>query len=282
MLLKSLGLLIVSVLCCWGCAKTGDNKWIDKLTDEQAKHARRISQMSKEIDSVDQKLSNIEKSISNFVRSGSGTPSAKGQDLAVASDFASTAEYVKIIRQIGLLQEQLAMVQEEFVGVRDKQKEAKEQEVLRDREGAMRAISQPEELSRRLDILVKNFSGTIADPVTRDQFVSDVENMKAGYFTSLSQEEKRQTARAILSETSNAATNDRLKRMLERQLRSLDEPGNGSELEERVNRVLQFQRMQEITSLARRYDIPRDVVTNSGLIYWTAPHPPMSFSGSER
>jgi len=275
MVLRWFALVVVAALCSSGCLKSGDGDRVNRLLAEQKEHARQISQISKKIDTVDEKLGGIEKSINALVGAASRTTSAKGQELVVASDFASTKEYQDIMQLMGVLQEQVAMVQGDFAGFQDNQRVAREREALRDRGAAFQSLGQPGEMSRRLDILVKNFSGNIADAATRSQFVQDVETVKASLFVSLSPQEKLQRARALLSETINAASNDRLRGMLERQLRSLDEAQGGEEQGERADRVVQYQKLREIASLAREYNIPGDVVRDSGLISWTAPHPPM-------
>jgi len=223
--------------------------------------------MSKKIDTVDEKLSGIQESVNALLGAGSGTSSAKGQELVVASDFASTQEYQDIMQLMGVLQEQVAMVQGDFAGFQDNQRVARELEVLRDRGAAFQALGQPGEMSRRLDLLVRNFSGNIADAATKSQFLQDVETTKASFFTSLSPEEKLQRARALLSESiNNADPDDRRRGMLERQLRSLDEADNAEELGERVDRFLQFQRMRELGEMTQKYNIPEDVVRDSGLV----------------
>jgi len=266
MVLRLFALVAVATLCCSGCLKGGGSR-VDDLLSRQEQHARQISQMSKKIDTVDEKLSGIQESVNALLGAGSGTSSAKGQELVVASDFASTQEYQDIMQLMGVLQEQVAMVQGDFAGFQDNQRVARELEVLRDRGAAFQALGQPGEMSRRLDLLVRNFSGNIADAATKSQFLQDVETTKASFFTSLSPEEKLQRARALLSESiNNADPDDRRRGMLERQLRSLDEADNAEELGERVDRFLQFQRMRELGEMTQKYNIPEDVVRDSGLV----------------
>jgi len=246
--------------------KGGDSGRVEDLLSGQEEHARQIAEMSKKVDSVDEKLSNIEKSINALLGVGSGASSAKGDGLAVSSTFAKTEEYKDIMGQIGVLQEQVAVVQGEFTGFDNERRETTEREALRDRGAAFRAMSQPQELSRRLDILAKNFSGNIADSATRSQFVNDVEAMKARYSTSLSTQEKFAEARSLLTEAINSSDSDRAREWLERQLQELDGAQAGEQVEERVNRVIQFQRMREIGEMTRKYNIPEETVRDSGII----------------
>jgi hypothetical protein len=265
MVLKWFGLVVGAALCCGGCSKGGGNR-VNDLLSRQEEHARQISQMSKKVDSVDEKLTNIEKSINALLGVGSGTDSAKGGGPRATSTFSSTEEYKNIMRQMDVLQQQVAVVQGEFVGFQNEERQASEQQALRDRGAAWRAMTQPEELTRRLDLLAKNFSGKIADGATRKQFVSDVEAMKAQYSATLSPDEKREEARKLLTEQMSSAQNDRETGRLERQMQELDSAQGAQQMEERADRVIQFQRMRELGELTRKYNIPDETVRDSGLV----------------
>ncbi len=281
MVLKWLGLVAVAALCFCGCLKrSGSN--VEDLLSSQERHAQQISEMSKKVDSVDEKLSAIEKSINALLAAGSGTASTSGDSLAASSSFAETEEYKDIMRQIGVLQEQVGVVQGEFAGFQNEEQQAREVATLRDRGSAWRAMGDPEEMSRRMDILVKNFSGKIADRAARDRFISDVESLKAKYSASLSLEQKRAEARALISQAVESSDNDRFRERLESQLRSLDEEQNAEQLEERVDRVLQFQRMREIGEVVQKYNIPEETVRDSGLMSFGRGGPPGFFPMRER
>ena len=276
MLLKRLLPMVFAALLLWGCAKSGDEKRVAELLDAQANQTRQMSQMSKRIDSVDAKLTSIEKSVNALLgASAVGGPEGAAQ-LKVKSDFAETKEYQDIMSEIALLNERVGGVQEGFTGFQEEQREIRGREALRDRGAAWRAMGDPKELSRRMDILATNFSGKIADPTTRTQFVQEVENLKGKYSAAVSPQEKEAEARALLTEAINAAESDRARGWMERQLQSLDE-ANPQELEERVNRVVQMQRMREIGELARKYEIPAETMRDSGLISFGGPGGPPGF-----
>jgi hypothetical protein len=266
MLLKLLALLPAAALCFSGCLRSGDGGRVARLLEEQEEHARRIAQMSKQIDNVDEKLGQIQESLGAFLGGGATALSAKkGPELVVAPNFSSTAEYKNVVQLMGSLQERVASVQGDFVRFQEAQKAAAELAALRDRGGAFNALNQPGEMSRRLDMLVKNFSGNIQDAATRSQFSQDVEALKAGLFASLSPEERLQRARALITENMNSVTDERMRGMMERQLQSLNE-AQGDQLTEQADRVLQFQRMREIGDLTQKYNIPQETVTDSGIV----------------
>jgi hypothetical protein len=267
MMLRLFAFAAVAALCCSGCLKSGNGDRVDQLLAEQNEHARQLSEMSRKISSVDQKLDGIQKTVDALAGAGSATTAAKAQQLVVAPNYASTQEYKSVLQMMNALQSQVATAQANFANFQDEIKASKELEALRDRQGAFQAMSQPGEMSRRLDILVKNFSGNIPDAATRLQFMQDVEALKASFFTTLSPEEKLQQARALLSERLNStASDDRMRGMLERQLRSLDEAQNPDQQAEQADRLLQFQNVQQIGELTQKYNIPGDVVRDSGLV----------------
>ncbi len=264
---RVIALVAIVMLCCSGCLNSGDGNRVNQLLTKQKENADKLSEMSSKINTVDRRLTGIQEKVDALAGTDSGTSSGKGPDLVVASDFASTPEYKGILQMMDALKEQVARVQGDFAGFQDQLTAARELEALRDRGAAFEAMSQPGEMSQRLDILVKNFSGNIADAATRAQFVQDVESLKASFFASLSPEEKLQRARALLSEAMNSAgDNDRMRGMLERQLQSLDQADNPEELNERVDRMLQFQKVREIGELTQKYNIPEETVRNSGIV----------------
>jgi len=267
MLMKGLRICILGILAlaCWGC-REDDSGRVGELLTQQETHAENISQMTTRVDAIDQKLAGIQKSLDALLPAGTGAPSAEGSEVIVASNFASTKEYQDIMRHIVLLEDQVATTQGEFVGFREQQTEAREREALRDPRAAFRAMGDPKQLSSRLDNLSKNFSGKIADPVKRNQFFADVEDLKSKYSAQLSPQQKQEQARTLISEAVNSMQDDdRARGWLEGQLRSLDE-ASADQLNERVDRVLQFQKMREINDLTQRYEIPGDVVRDSGLV----------------
>ena len=127
-------------------------------------------------------------------------------------------------------------------------------------------MGEPDEVSRRLDILLENFSGNIEDPVARDAFAAEVEEMKSRYLTPLSTEQKREQARTAIVEARDLMPDERSQRWLDEQLKALDEATNPLEAGMRVNITLQLQKIREMGELAQRYNIPGQVMRDSGLL----------------
>jgi hypothetical protein len=265
MVAKGTAIVTIAALCLWGCGRSSNERRVGELVQKQGKHTEQISQMSEKINTIEDKLGKIERSITDLVAAGAGGGPGTGAGMVVQSDFASTKEYQDIMQHIGTLQELVGVTQQEFVSFREEGMQAREREALRDPRTAWQAMSDPKQLSQRLDLLVKNFSGKIDDAVTRDQFVTDVENLKSKYSAQLSPQEKQEQARSLISEALGGTTNEWMTRMLEGQLRSLDE-ATPEQLNERVDRILQVQKMREIGEVTQKYNVPGDVVRDSGLV----------------
>ncbi len=264
MVMKRLGLVILSTLLLWGCGGGGSDQEVADLRSQQSAHEQKIGEMTQRIESLDATLAAIQRDVTALLGGGSVTP-GEGPQLTVKSDFAETEEYQQIMQQIATLQGQLAATEGEFVAFRDSEREYRELETLRDRGSAFRAMGNPLELSRRLDILGKNFSGNIGDAATRSQFLSDIEAMKAKYSVDLSPQQKQAEARRLITDALNSTEDERMRGWMERQLQSLDE-ASGDQLNERVDRALQMQKMREIGEFTQKYNIPSEVVTDSGIV----------------
>jgi hypothetical protein len=258
MIIRGLGLVVVAALCCWGCSKGSDSR-IGDLLSRQGEHAQKITEIAKKVDGVDVKLSNIEKGINALLGGGAGADAGGGSRVIGSSTFAKTEEYKNIMNQIALLQEQAGVVQGELGGFQEGKRQSRELEALRDRGGAFRAMSEPQELTRRLDILAKNFSGK------RNQFVSELEALKSKFSASLSPDEKLAQARNLLTERLNSSQDERETGRLQRQLEELDQAQGAQQIEEQADRLLQFQKMREIGELTQKYSIPEETVRDSGL-----------------
>ncbi len=265
MIVKWLGLVVVAALCCWGCSKGSDNR-IGDLLSRQGEHAQKITEIAKKVDGVDVKLSNIEKGINALLGGGAGADAGGGSRVIGSSTFAKTDEYKNIMNQIALLQEQVGVVQGELGGFQEGTRQSRELAALRDRGGAFRAMSEPQELARRLDILAKNFSGKIPEGAKRNQFISELGALKSKYSASLSPDEKLAQARNLLTERLNSAQDERETERLQRQLEQLDQAQGAQEIEQQADRLLQFQKVREIGELTQKYSIPEDTVRDSGLV----------------
>ena len=102
--------------------------------------------------------------------------------------------------------------------------------------------------------------------MVKEAFTAEVEEMKSRYSTPFSLEQKREQARTAIVGAMDLMPDERSKTWLDEQLRAFDEATNPLEIGMRVNVTLQLQKIREMGELAQRYNIPGQVMRDSGLL----------------
>lgn len=271
MLLRHLTVLLIAAafLIAVGCQKETSDEHLVEIAVKLEKQQRQLDRIDTTVQSIGEGLHEIEERLlagPAVGEAGSKAASGEGKE----ATLASAKGYQDIMGQIAVVQSQLLSLEQEFLRFRQGEEQVgkrREREALRDQGAAWRAMGEPDELSRRLDILLKNFSGNIEDPLAGEAFAADVEEMKSKYLTPLSPEQKREEARAAIVEAMDIMPDDRSKTWLDEQLRAFDEATNPLEVGMRVNVTLQLQRIREMGELAQRYNIPGQVMRDSGLMF---------------
>lgn len=251
-----------------GCRKEESKSPFLEITVSLEKQQRQLDRIDTTLQSVGERLREMEPRVPDSYAVGEAAPNSAGGEGKKASP-TSVKEYHDIMGQIAVIQSQLISLEQEILAFRQGQEQVgkrQEQEALRDQGAAWRAMGEPDELSRRLDILLKNFSEDIDDPLTRDAFAAEVEEMKSRYSIPLSAEQKREQARAAIVGAMDIMPDDRSKKWLEEQLTAFDQAANPIDLAARVHITLQLQRMREVGELAQQYNIPAQAMRDSGLI----------------
>jgi hypothetical protein len=263
-----IALVTAGLLIAVGCQKEISDEHLVEIAVKLEKQQKQLDRMVRAVESLGEKFHKLDASLSAGGGTGETGPEAAAGEGRETS-YASAKEYRDIMGQIAVVQSQLVGLEEEILMLRQGQEQVvkrREREALRDQGAAWRAMGEPEELSGRLDILLKNFSGNIEDPVVRDAFTAEVEEMKNRCLTPLSPEQKREQARAAIVEAMDLMPDERSRTWLEEQLREFDEATNPLEVGMRVNVTLQLQRVREMSELAQRYNIPGQVMRDSGLL----------------
>jgi hypothetical protein len=250
-----------------GCRKEPSEEHLVEIAVKLEKQQRQLDRIDTAVESIGEGLREIQERLpAGPAVEGAGTAVTPSEE----ASFASGREYQHIMGQIAVVQSQLLNLEQEFLTFRqgeEQVRERKEKEALRDQGAAWRAMGEPDELSRRLDILLENFSGNIEDPLVREAFAAEVEEMKSRYSTPLSPEQKREQARTAIVEAMDIMPDERSKTWLDEQLRAFDEASNPLEIGMRVNVTLQLQRIREMGELAQKYDIPAQAMRDSGLLF---------------
>ncbi len=261
-------LVAAGLVIAVGCRKETSDEHLWDIAVKLAKQQQQLDRIDTAVQSIGEGLREIEERFPAgpaMGEAGSKAVSGEGKE----TGLASAKHYQNIMGQMAVVQSQLVSLEEEILMLRQGEEQVRkrrEREALRDQGAAWRAMGEPDEVSRRLDILLKNFSGNIEDPVARDAFATEVEEMKSRYSTPLSPEQKREQARTAIVEAMDLMPDERSQRWLDEQLRAFDEATNPLEVGMRVNVTLQFQKIREMGELAQRYNIPGQVMRDSGLL----------------
>jgi hypothetical protein len=234
------------------------------ITVKQEKHGDEIGKIDTKIDGVSKRLAQVEESLQKVTPPAGAPEPTKSTEPRVV-EFKETPEYERIAAQLSALQQQLTTVGSNLTVTQEMIAKQEELARLRDPGQAWRAMNDPQELAKRLDILSRNFSQKIEDPLLRQQFEADVEAYKQKISAKLSPQELQQQALQELTDRAAAAQDDRARERVQREIDSLNS-ASGEELEGRLDRYQRFQSLNQVRQLAEKYSIPRETLTDSGII----------------
>ncbi len=240
-----------------GCGKERSDERLIEITVKLEKQEQQIERLTATVEGVARRLREIEASRES-VSVSSRPPQGESKETAESPE---TARYISGLRhQLDLAVTQLGETQESM-------KEHIERfGQFMDHAAAWRAMGEPEELSRRLDVLAGNYLPKIGDPTLREKLAADVEELKNRFQTPLTPEQQRDLARTITSEAIRMMSdNEKSQTWLEGQAKALEEVTNPRELAARVNVTLELWKTWEVRQLAQRYNVPVEVMEDSGL-----------------
>ncbi len=264
----TIGAAILTMLLLLGCQEKGSDENLIEVAVEQEKQTGEIENLSQRVEGFDNRLVRIEQSLERLPEAmGAPDPAPTTEEETTEPKvvaFKDTPEYGDIAAKLSAIQEQLSLTQSSLVGTQEDIAREQELERLRDPAEAQRIMNDPQEMNRRLTLLAQNFVPTIQDPVTRQQFEVDVEQLKRSLSERPTTQQLYQQTVADLTERLNNEQNERAREFIQRQIESL-ETATSEELEGRLERYSRFGTMRQLRDFQAKYDIPREVYTNSGL-----------------
>jgi hypothetical protein len=251
-----------------GCEEKKYDQEVVDIAIGQKKQDAEIGQIATKIEGVEKRLKELQASLEKVPRpSGSTEPSGTTEGVSEGPrevEFKDAPEYKYIAARLASLQQELNLTQSGLAETRDGVTEQRDLQELRDPGQAMRAITDPEQLNRRLDLLAQNFGGTIADVSRRQQFHADLQQLREG-LTNVSRQQQYENVLASLTERLNTEEADsRAREWIDRQIKEL-QAASGEELDGRLERYQRTQTLRQVRDLAQEYDIPREVLQESGL-----------------
>jgi len=251
-----------------GCEKDSSDEGLIEITVQQKTQRDDLKRIATRIDGVERRLEEIQQSIDKIPpASGTPEPSTVGEgqtDGPKVVEFKDTPEYGRMAAQLSAIQQRLTLTGGGLTETQQDIIREQEQARLRDPAQAMRAMSDPQEMDRRLTTLAQNFVPTIQDPVKRQQFEADLQQLKRSLSENPSTQELYQRTVSNLTERLNNEQNERAREFIQRQVQSL-ETASAEELEGRLERYSRFDTMRQLRDIQSKYDIPRETYRDAGI-----------------
>jgi len=260
-------LVIGALLLLVGCGKESSDSRLIEVGVKQDEHKGDIDRLSRRIEGFDKRLVQIQESLKRLPEpTGSPQPTTAAEESTEPKvvEFKDTPEYARIVAQLSAVQQQLALTQSRLTESRDEVAAEEQRRQLQDPAAAFQAMSDPQEMNRRLTLLGQNFAGKIQDPVKRQQFEVDVEQLKRKLSEKPSAQELYQRVSSSLTERLNTEQNERAKEFIQRQIEEL-QTASGEDLQGRLERYQRFEVSRELRNLQSTYEIPRETYTEIGL-----------------
>jgi ribosomal protein RSM22 (predicted rRNA methylase) len=244
--------MIVLLSALIGCKEETSDDSLADIVVIQKKQEREIASMSGRMESVENTLAEIQQSLEKPAVT-SGLPAPPVSTEGGAQDFRNTQEYAQILAALTEVQKTHQEIAEE-----------RALEELRDPRQAFQAMNDPQQMDSRLTLLVQNFSGRIQDVAKRQQFEADVQQLKQSFSTPLTVQQLYERRTAELTARLNEEQDQRRKEFIQRELNSL-QTATAEQLEERLDRYQRSDTMNQLRQLQETYEIPRDVLRDSGI-----------------
>jgi hypothetical protein len=260
--------VIAALLLFVGCREQSSDSRLIDVGVKQDEHKGDIDRLSRRIEGFDKRLARIQESLKQLPEpTGSPEPATTAAQESTEPkvvEFKDTPEYAQIVAQLSAVQQQLALTQSRLTESQDEVAAEEQRRQLQDPAQAFQAMNDPQEMNRRLSLLGQNFAGKIQDPVKRQQFEVDIEQLKRKLSETPSTQELYQRVTASLTERLNTEQNDRAKEFIQRQIQEL-QTASGEDLQGRLDRYQRFETFRELRDLQSNYDIPRETLTEAGL-----------------
>jgi hypothetical protein len=260
--------VVMALLLFGGCGKESSDSRLIEVGIKQDEHKGNIDRLSRRIEGFDRRLVRIQDSLKQLPEpTGAPDPAATAEEESTEPkvvEFKETPEYARIVAQLSAVQQQLALAESRLTQTQTQIAEEERRRQLQDPAEAFRAMNDPQEMNRRLSLLAQNYAGKIQDPVRRQQFEVDVEQLKRKLSERPSTQELYQQVASSLTERLNAEQNDRAREFIQRQIQEL-QTASGEDLQGRLERYQRLEVTRELRDFQTNYNIPREALSEAGL-----------------
>jgi len=265
---KRFGSLVVAAgfLALAGCGKEQSDKRLIDIAVRQKKQQEEVARLVARIEGIEQRLDEALRGAATQPSAPGSTGSAKAAEHR-ALDFRHTPEYGRIVAALSAIQRELNLAQNE---PREPQGESpnalesgSETASFPPLDDRIEATRNPQEMRKRLSALAETFAQKITDPVRRQQFLADIEQLKQINAEGLTPEELRGALLATLPDRLSTEQNSGIRKWIEGQVAEL-ESASPEDLAENVERIRSTENVTRLGQIRERYEIPPATMEEAG------------------
>lgn len=230
---------------------------LDKIGDDLARRIGAVEKKTDEIKKLLEKMTGRETTAGEghaTIREGSGDVTKELENLS--DDIATIVESLESLTQ------EVASFRGEMSNVATASREVSERV---ERRRTWEEMGDGEKLAERLATLSTAYGEKLDETGRRDEFEAEIEALKSKASTQYTTEELAAKYIEDLTTQINETTEDRRRGWYERRLERLQN-ATGDDLTEMISNYRRFENMRELSGIIRKYDIPRELVQEQGLI----------------
>ncbi len=249
-----------------GCGKQQSDKRLIELAVNQQKQQEEVARLAARIEGIERKLDDALKAAAPQPSSPGSTESAKSAERKPV-DFRQTPEYGRIVAALSAIQRELNLAQSqpreprgESPNALESQRQAAPFPPLDDR---IEATRNPEEMRKRLNSLAETFAQKITDPIQRQQFLADIEQLKQINTEGLTPEELRGALLGMLQGRLGTEENPSIRKWLELQVAHL-QSASPEDLGKATERIRGTENLTRLGQIRERYEIPPATMEEAG------------------
>ncbi len=261
--------VLFSLISIIGC---GDSDLRDKVSETSGRLEKVERDLSEKMDTISSRMDNAERDLTAKIESLEESNNSIKQTLEKLSggaiDFGDTGdiedkEYGEMLEELEQLKVEMKALEQEFTNVRSEIASLRTMSTP-SHQTAYRDMADPAKLGEKLDTFTKEYALKLEETGQKSEFEADMEAYKTEATSEYSTEELLEKYKESINQRMEEAEDDRMKQWYERQLKALEDASDES-LEARLRNYRRYENMRELSTIARKYNIPRTEFRKYGL-----------------
>ena len=261
--------VLFSLISIIGC---GDSDLRDKVGETSGRLEKVERDLSKKMDTISSRMDNAERDLTAKIESLEKSNNSIKRTLEKLSegeiDFGDTGdiedeEYSEMLEELEQLKIEMKALEQEFTNVKSEIASLRTMSTP-SHQTAYRDMADPAKLAEKLDTFAKEYAPKLEETGQQSEFEADMEEYKTEATSEYSTEELLEKYKASINQRMEETEDDRMKQWYERQLKALEDASDES-LEARLRNYRRYENMRELSTIARKYNIPRTEFRKYGL-----------------